>query len=258
MAGRFPITHVKVAGTFIATSARAELVKAAVHDAALSDAPTRIVFDANGHGIALAQTSPHFARALQQADLVHADGGFLVAISKRLAAKAISERSPTTDMIHDFAQDENARHLKHFLLGATEQVNERATAILRETYPSLQIVGRRNGYFTADEEEGIIAQINATGANIVWVGLGKPLEQAFCLRHRDRLKAAWVITAGGCFNYITGDYPRAPQWMQDNHLEWLHRMVTRPRQLGWRYLTTNPIALYKALMQTDRSIVVRT
>ena len=257
MIDRYPIVHAWIAGVWIATATRKELVEGATHDASLEGASTRLVFDANGHGIALAESDPDFARSLQEADVVHADGGFLVALSKRMAGEPIKERSPTTDMIHDFAREESSRHLKHFLLGATEDVNARATEILRDMYPDFKIVGRRNGYFTRQEEEAIIDEINDSGADVVWVGLGKPLEQAFCLRHKDRWKAAWVITAGGCFNYITGDYPRAPGWMQRNNLEWLHRMLTRPRQLGWRYLTTNPVALKVALTKTDKKVIVR-
>ncbi len=240
------------------TASRLELVDAAVHDASLAKASARLVFDANGHGVALAQSDAEFRANLDAADIVHADGGFLVTLSKYLAGEAIAERSPTTDMIHDFAVAPQARHLKHFLLGATEDVNARACDILRKTYPEFRIVGRRDGYFSPEEEEGIVDMINASGADIVWIGLGKPLEQAFCLRHREKWNAAWLITAGGCFNYITGDYPRAPTWMQQTNLEWLHRMVTRPRQLTWRYLTTNPVALKVAFTRSDKRVVVRT
>ena len=246
-----------MAGIWITTASRKELVEAAVHDASLPDASPRLVFDANGHGIALACSDAEFARGLAQADVVHADGGFLITLSRYLAGAPIKERSPTTDLIHDFAQAPEARHLTHFLLGATEEVNERASAILTTSYPDFQIVGGRNGYFSRDEEGAVVEEINASGADILWVGLGKPLEQAFCLRHRNRLKASWVITAGGCYHYITGDYPRAPEWMQSNNLEWLHRMATRPKQLGWRYLTTNPVALRETLRRIDRRTIVR-
>jgi len=64
------------------------------------------------------------------------------------------------------------------------------------------------------------------------------------VRNRHRIKAGWIVTCGGLFNYITGDYPRAPMWMQKSGLEWLHRMATRPKELAWRYITTNPHALW--------------
>lgn len=141
--------------------------------------------------------------------------------------------------------------LNFYLLGATEEVNRQCEEKLRITYPRLNVVGRRNGYFNKDEEEGICAAINEAQADIVWVGLGKPKEQLFCVKNRNRLKVAWLVTCGGCYNFITGHYSRAPRWMQNIHLEWLHRMLTNPRELFWRYLTTNPHALYLIATRTN-------
>ena len=73
-------------------------------------------------------------------------------------------------------------------------------------YPGLEIVGRRNGYFARGEEAAICEEINRSGADIVWVG-GLPLEHAFCVRNRSRLQAGWIVTAGGCFNYVTRPLP---------------------------------------------------
>jgi N-acetylglucosaminyldiphosphoundecaprenol N-acetyl-beta-D-mannosaminyltransferase len=60
---------------------------------------------------------------------------------------------------------------------------------------------------------------------------------------RDRINAAWIVTCGGCFNFVTGAYGRAPQWMQSANLEWLHRLATNPRKLFWRYVVSSPHAL---------------
>ena len=74
------------------------------------------------------------------------------------------------------------------------------------------------------EEDEICDEINLTQPDVIWVGLSVPLEYEFAVRNRDRLKAGWLVTCGGCFNYITGDYARAPRWMQAAGLEWLHRL----------------------------------
>ena len=137
-----------------------------------------------------------------------------------------------------------ASKVRYYLLGGTEQVNKDCADKICADTPGLELAGRRNGFWKADEEDAVIDAINAAAPDVLWVGTGKPREQAFCVRNRDRIKAGWIVTCGGLFNYITGDYPRAPQWMQDAGLEWLHRMATNPRHLAWRYLTTNPHALY--------------
>ena len=193
---------------------------------------------------------------IDEADVVHADGGFLVTASRWLTGKKVAERSATTDMIHDFANGAGDK-MSFYLLGGSEKVNAETAQIMQKTYPSLRIAGRRNGYFSRDEEEAVIAEINAARPDILWVGLGKPLEQEFCLRVRDRLDVAWIITCGGCYNYITGDYPRAPEWMQRTNLEWVHRAATKPKQLLWRYLTTTPHALLVVARQSTRETQIR-
>jgi exopolysaccharide biosynthesis WecB/TagA/CpsF family protein len=82
------------------------------------------------------------------------------------------------------------------------------------------------------------------------VGLSVPLEYEFAVRNRTRLKAGWLVTCGGCYNFITGAYKRAPQWMQATGLEWLFRLVREPRRLFWRYAVTNPLAIFLLLTRT--------
>ena len=69
---------------------------------------------------------------------------------------------------------------------------------------------------------------------MIWVGLSVPLEYEFAVRNKDRLKAGWLVTCGGCFNFVTGAYRRAPQWMQQAGLEWLFRLAREPKRLFWR------------------------
>ena len=210
----------------------------------------RLVFASNGHAVALAALNPEFRRQLEQADLIHADGTPIVFASRLLTSTPVPERSATTDFIFDAADAAGQHGLKFFLLGSTEEINARCAENLRKAYPGVEIAGRRNGYFTADEEARICDEINRSGADVVWVGLGVPLEYEFCLRNKDRLKVGWIVTCGGCFNFTAGDYVRAPGWMQKTGLEWLHRLWCEPKRLFWRYLITNPVAIAVLLLNT--------
>ncbi|MEJ1993421.1 MAG: WecB/TagA/CpsF family glycosyltransferase [Maritimibacter sp.] len=213
-----------------------------------------MVFDLNGHGLAMYHSDASFRNLMDQADVIHADGGFLISASKKLSAKQIAERSATTDMIHDLAAACSKAGLSFYLLGATASVNEGCVAELRRIYPDLEIAGARDGFFSQAEQDEVLEEIAATKPDIVWVGMGKPREQAFAIAAREKLQAGWIITCGGCFNYITGAYPRAPQWMQDNNLEWVHRLVTNPRALFWRYLWTTPYALWLTLRHSSKGV----
>ena len=254
-----PIRHVRVADQWVATASRQDFVEAAHADADYADnhgrVRTRLIFDSNGQGVSMAQTNPGFRDAVSQADVVHADGQFIVDVSRKYCAEPIVERTPTTDMIHDFAKACEESGRTFYLLGAPEKINAECARILADMYPRLNIVGRHHGFFSGREEE-ILADIAKKKPDFLWVGLGKPLEQKFCVEFKDRLDAVWTITCGGCFNFITGDYARAPQWMQDASLEWLHRMIVNPRHLFWRYLTTTPHAFYLGHSRSDKNLRV--
>lgn len=245
--------EVIVGGLKTACLSRHELMSLMVRECLAARAQpqgaAKLVFASNGHALSLAATSETFRRHHDAADLIHADGQPVV-FASRLTGSPIPERSSTTDFFHDAAVAARDFGLKFFLLGATEEVNAKCAATMEGTYPGLQIAGRRNGYFAPHEEAAVCEAINRSGADVVWVGLGVPFEHEFCIRNQHRLKAGWLVTAGGCFNYVTGHYARAPAWMQRTGLEWLHRLWHEPRRLFWRYAVTNPHALFLLLTQT--------
>lgn len=244
------LPHVMMAGIPAALASESDLVDAMQADsiafrAGLRERPVSVL-DINGHAMSLYKTNAEFAAAIDEADVVHADGQFVVALSRLGGGERVPERTATTDLIGAAAERAAELGLSFYLLGGEEDVNAAAAERLAETYPGLVIAGRRNGYFTEDEEDEVIAEINAVKPDIVWVGLGKPKEQIFVHRVKDRLKCAWIVTCGGCFNFVVGDYLRAPKWMQKYGLEWVHRMATGPRYLVLRYATTVPHAMWLA------------
>ncbi|MCX8998129.1 WecB/TagA/CpsF family glycosyltransferase [Rhizobiaceae bacterium BDR2-2] len=214
------------------------------------DRRSKLLFDLNGHALALSRSDSDYREALNGADVVHVDGEPLVFASKLLTSTPVRERSATTDLIYDIAADAAAEGKSFFLIGGTEGLAADAAARLKDHFPDLIIAGHHHGYFQEAEEAEIFEKINASGADIVWVGLGKPKEQLFAVRAQDKLHAGWIITCGGCFNFIVGHYTRAPRWMQSSGLEWLHRLATRPREFVWRYLTTNPVALCMLILHS--------
>jgi exopolysaccharide biosynthesis WecB/TagA/CpsF family protein len=210
----------------------------------------KMIFASNGHAISMVRNDAKFRENFTQADLVHADGQPVVIASKFMTDAPIPERSATTDFIHDAAKKARENGLRFYMFGSTEETNAAAARRMQEMHPGLNIVGRRHGYFSPDEEEEIVAEINATKPDIVWVALGVPKEYEFCVRNKGKIEAGWVITAGGCFNFVTGEYKRAPGWMQALSLEWAYRLWREPKRLWKRYAVTNPIAAFTLLTRT--------
>jgi exopolysaccharide biosynthesis WecB/TagA/CpsF family protein len=208
---------------------------------------------ANGQVIALCQQDDHFREIVTKADQIHADGMSLVLFSKIFSSHPLPERVATTDLVHAVAKRAEAAGCSFYFLGGSEDVNEKTVETMRAAYPGLIVAGRRNGYFKPEEEEGVIAEIQAASPDILWIGFGVPLEQQFISRNIDRLDRVGVIkTSGGLFDFLSGKKRRAPQWLQQAGLEWAYRMFLEPRRLGKRYFTTNPIAIHALIKRSRR------
>lgn len=206
---------------------------------------------ANGQVLALCNRTPTYHDLMMEADQIHPDGTPMVLFSKLLSARPITERVATTDLVHAVAARAQRAGVTFYFLGGDEDVNAKAVAAMQSAYPRLRFAGRRNGYFTPAEEEEVIAKINAARPDILWLGLGFPLEQKFVSRNLDKLQVGVVKTSGGLFDFLSGKNPRAPVWMQRAGLEWAYRMINEPRRLTIRYLMTNPIAVYALLRHSS-------
>lgn len=209
---------------------------------------------ANGEVLSRCSTEPMTDRLFRAADLINADGQPLVMVSKLRSLNPLPERVATTDLFHDVARKAEELGLTFYLFGANEAENKAAIANVRRAYPALKIVGYSHGYLRGAALRAKVDEINALAPDFLWVALGVPYEQAFVDEFMSRLGNVGVIkTSGGLFNFLSGSRPRAPRWMQIVGLEWAWRLWLEPRRLFWRYLTTNPHALYLLFNRTRSS-----
>jgi exopolysaccharide biosynthesis WecB/TagA/CpsF family protein len=242
-------------GLPIAVVDRAESARSLVETALSrrgSGAKPVYVTSANGQVMALCARDRAMRDLFLDADVIHADGMPMVYASRYKCRAALPERVATTDWLHDVAAIAAERGASFYILGAAEAVNREAVRRLRAAYPALQIVGRRDGFIKPEDEAAVVADIAARKPDFLWVSMGVPREQAFVSRNIDKLRGVGVIkTAGGLLDFVAGAKRRAPDWMQRAGLEWLYRTWLEPSRLGWRYLTTNPYALYLLLTRSS-------
>jgi N-acetylglucosaminyldiphosphoundecaprenol N-acetyl-beta-D-mannosaminyltransferase len=214
---------------------------------------------ANGEVLARCSTEPMTDRLFRSADLINADGQPLVTVSRFKSSTPLPERVATTDLFHVVARKAQAAGLTFYMFGADEAENSAAVDNVRKLYPDLKIVGHSHGYLRGDALRAKVDEINALAPDYLWVALGVPYEQAFVEEFTSRLSRVGVIkTSGGLFNFLSGSRARAPQWMQSVGLEWAWRIWLEPRRLFWRYLTTNPRALYLLFNTSRPSVADRT
>jgi N-acetylglucosaminyldiphosphoundecaprenol N-acetyl-beta-D-mannosaminyltransferase len=205
---------------------------------------------ANVHVVMTAFWQPSFQHLLNQAALVTPDGMPLVWAMRLLGVKGQS-RVYGPDLM--LAWCDRAAHLKIplFLYGGTETLLSKLQSNLEQRFPGLVIVGCHAPPFrplTPEEEARDRDRIQASGAKVVFVGLGCPKQEEWMARQQGKLSAV-AIGVGAAFSFHSGEVSQAPRWMMSLGLEWLYRLASEPRRLWQRYLINNPAFLVLFALQ---------
>jgi N-acetylglucosaminyldiphosphoundecaprenol N-acetyl-beta-D-mannosaminyltransferase len=211
----------------------------------------RIVTSANGSVVAAYNRDADYRQLMDGADIIDADGMPIVFASRLFCREPLEERTATTDFLLDAAELAARTNLRFFFLGSRPGVAARAAEHLRSRFPGLKVVGVRHGFFPPEAAADICERVRASGADILWVGMGSPAQEQFAVHNKHLLGGvAWIRTCGGLFDHYGGGVSRAPRWMQTAGLEWLYRAAREPMRLGWRYLVTSPVAIYYLATRT--------
>ncbi len=206
-------------------------------------ATVNVDFLVNVYGWGRSVRHPELRDVLRRAGLVVADGMPLVWLSRLLGAP-LPERVAGSDLVPALAARAAQEGLSLYLLGGREGVAQRAAEVLQRRYPGLVIAGWRSPMIhtagpqlprSLAEDEALVAEINASGADVLLVGLGNPKQELWIDRNRSRLAVAAAIGVGGTYEFIAGTVSRAPVGLQRAGLEWLYRLTRQPRRLFKRY-----------------------
>ena len=194
--------------------------------------------DVNVAKLVQMRDDPDLRNYVEESDLICVDGMGVVWGAKLLGVPVAGRVTGVDLMMRqlDLCEREGFRP---FFFGARQTVLEDLLAQLSESHPGLKIAGIRNGYFTAEEEADIVAEIRDSGADCLFVGITSPIKERFLHDHRDNLGVPVQVGVGGAFDVVSGNVPRAPIWVQRIGMEWMFRVLQEPRRLFLRYLTTN-------------------
>lgn len=190
----------------------------------------KYIVTANPEIVMGALENKQLKEALLQADLVTPDGTGIVWAADYLG-KPVSERVAGYDLLHAICKTAEDRPFSVYLLGAKEETNQQAAARLAAMYPKLHIVGRHHGYFTDEEEQAIIADINQCQPDLLLVALGFPKQEIWIQKYKAELRVKVAIGVGGSFDVLAGRVKRAPQIWQNLRLEWLYRLLQEPSRI---------------------------
>ena len=190
-----------------------------------------MVATANAEMLLNATHDAELKNILNAASLVVPDGAGTVWAARHLG-KFMPERVAGFDLVQDLMKIAPAHGFKFFLFGAAPGIADKAKLKAETLYPGIKIVGTRNGYFKADDEPDIIAQIKSSRPDILLAALGVPKQEKWLFKHKDELKVPVSIGVGGTFDVMGGGVKRAPLWMQKARLEWLFRAMLQPSRAG--------------------------
>lgn len=192
------------------------------------------VFTPNSEIIYAAYKDSRFCELLNSADMLTADGIGVVYASKILG-NPVLERAGGYDIACRVIDKISESGDRLYLFGGKPNVAEKAAENLKSKYPFINICGTKNGYFSPEESDSIISDINESGADIVFVCLGSPLQEKWIFENRNKLSCHVMMGIGGSLDVFAGVAERAPKIWQNLGLEWLYRLIKEPKRF-WRML----------------------
>ena len=198
-----------------------------------------IVANHNLHSLALSRSDRLMRVFYAMADVIQIDSTPLIAWGRILGAPLSRDHRCTyLDWRDDFWRRAQASGWRVFYLGGTPGVAEAAADQLRRRWPGL-IIGVQHGYFDHDPRGAanreVLDTVNAFGADVIFVGLGMPLQERWIALNYDRLERGVVFSVGGAFDYEAGVQVTPPRWTGRLGVEWLFRFISQPRRLFARY-----------------------
>lgn len=209
------------------------------------DAPAWIAVE-NVHGINLAFADPEHQKLLGRADLLLNDGKGVM-LGARLQGDRFVQDLHGNRFSPALLRRAAARGWPVFFLGAAPGVARRAADRLMKKIEGLRVTGVRDGYFTEEDIPSLYEEIRASGAGLLFVGMGNPLQEQWLDEHMTACGARLGLTVGAFFDFQSGVVPRAPEWMNRFGFEWTHRLVTDPKRMWRRYLIGNPVFVWRVI-----------
>lgn len=192
----------------------------------------------NALKVNLMEKDPELREIVNSCPLINADGASIIWAAKKLHVP-VTTRVTGIDLFLRLVEEAAKNRYKIYLFGAKQEVVEKVQSIFTEQYPALQIAGVRSGYFKPEDEEQIVADMAASGADMMFVAFSSPKKEYWVHKYLDQLNIPFVMGVGGSFDVVAGVTRRAPKVWQNLGLEWFYRFIQEPKRLFKRYIIGN-------------------
>ena len=210
----------------------------------------------SSHGLTMAARDEKFREVINSFDIAAPDGQPVRWSLNWFHKAGLADRCYGPEMMIRLCRGAARQGVSIYLYGSSNEVLDQLSWNLKQQCPSLVIAGVESPPFralSAEETEAAIARINASGAGIVFIGLGCPRQDLFAAEHKHKIQAVQSCV-GAAFDFHAGNKKMAPNWMQRHGLEWFYRLTQEPSRLWKRYLSIHTTF---ALLLTRRMILGR-
>ena len=214
--------------------------------AAIQEGRPRLVISVNPERVMQASREPALAGILNGADLALADGAGVQWAARRLG-HPLPERVPGVDFVQALAARGAQEGWRFFFLGGSPGVAEAAGRVLETRYPGFRLAGTFGGSPATEDDASTTGAVRSSGAQILFVAYGGGAEEAWLARNLAGSGAVVGMGVGGAFDFISGRARRAPAWMRERGVEWLHRLTREPWR--WRRMLALPRFALRVLAQ---------
>lgn len=202
------------------------------------------IFYVNSDCLNIAYKNDAYRQNLNRADLVFPDGSG-IKMAAQMTGQNLIENLNGTDMFPSLCELAQAQKFSLFFLGGKPGVTDDLVKNCLQRWPDIIIAGHKHGFFQKSEESDLIDLINLTGADILFVALGAPAQEAWIMQHSEHLNTSLCLGVGGLFDFYSGRIPRAPLWMRRIGIEWTWRLLQEPGRLWKRYILGNPLFVWR-------------
>ncbi len=192
-----------------------------------------------------------YEKILRSCGFVLADG-IGVKLAGKILNRNIRQNVNGTDMLPPLCAALEREEIGVYLLGGKPGVAADVARWMSKEFPGLPIRGHRHGYFPERELNAVLSDIKASGARILLVAFGVPMQEKWIQDHLNETGAMLAMGVGGLFDFYSGRIPRAPSWMREIGMEWLFRFWQEPRRMWRRYFVGNLLFLGRVLRDRSR------
>jgi len=205
----------------------------------------RRAFFINAHCCNVMAKYPAYADAVRDADALLPDG-IGVELAGKMTGQTLTANLNGTDLVPALAARAAELGRSIYLFGGAPGTAEAAAKALTDATPGLKIAGTRDGFAGAEDPNAVIADINISGADIVVVATGVPMQELWIDRYADRLGASLCLGVGASLDFLAGNVARAPKPIRKAKMEWMWRLAMEPKRMAKRYLAGNLTFLARA------------